>query len=181
MKRIRYTKYIPDPASEMSMEDLLSALSNYFLQSGFNDNFWYELPEGEQTLDELRRALEQALLNGEMFDEEMRDRLQQMQMEGELEELIEKLIERMQQEDYISIDQPHDPAKQSTVGGQLGDAQQQAKFEITDKSLDFLGFKALRDLLGRWASRVLDVMTRATWRPVSKPAARRSGMNLATR
>ena len=148
MKRIRYTKYVPDPASEMSMEDLLSALSDYFLQSGFNDNFWYELPEGEQSLDELRRALEQALLNGEMFDEEMRDRLQQMQMEGELEELIEKLIERMQQEDYISIDQPHDPARQSSVGGQVGDPQQQAKFEITDKSLDFLGFKALRDLLG---------------------------------
>jgi Ca-activated chloride channel family protein len=71
-----------------------------------------------------------------------------MQMDGELEELIEKLIERMQQEDYISIDQPHDPAKQSSVGGQVGDAQQRAKFEITDKSLDFLGFKALRDLLG---------------------------------
>jgi Ca-activated chloride channel family protein len=150
MKRIRYSKYVPDPAGDMSMEDLLSALSDYFLQSGFNDNFWYELPEGEQTLDELRHALEQALLNGEMFDEEMRDRLQQMQ--GELEELIEKLIERMQQEDYISIDrpfdaQPHDPAKQSSVGGQIGGAQQ-AKFEITDKSLDFLGFKALRDLLG---------------------------------
>ena len=148
MKRIRYTKYVPDPAGDMSMEELLSALSDYFLQSGFNDNFWYELPEGEKTLDELKRALEQALLNGEMFDEEMRDRLQQMQMEGELEELIEKLIERMQQEDYISIDQPHDPARQSSVGGQVGDAQQQAKFEITDKSLDFLGFKALRDLLG---------------------------------
>ena len=148
MKRIRYSKYIPDPAGEMSMEDLLSALSDYFLQSGFNDNFWYELPEGEQTLEELKRALEQALLNGEMFDEEMRDRLQQMQMEGDLEELIEKLIERMQREDYISIDQPHDPSKQSSVGGQVGDAQQQAKFEITDKSLDFLGFKALRDLLG---------------------------------
>ena len=148
MKRIRYTKYVPDPAGEMSMEDLLSALSEYFLQSGFNDNFWYELPDGEQSLDELRRALEQALLNGEMFDEEKRDRLQQMQMEGELEELIEKLIERMQQEDYISIDQPHDPSGQSSVGGQVGDPQQQAKFEITDKSLYFLGFKALRDLLG---------------------------------
>jgi Ca-activated chloride channel family protein len=148
MKRIRYSKYVPDPASEMSMEDLLSALSDYFLQSGFNDNFWYELPQGEQTLDQLRRALEQALVDGEMFDEEMRDRLLQMQMDGELEELIEKLIERMQQEDYISIDQPHDPTKQSSIGGQTGDAQQQAKFEITDKSLDFLGFKALRDLLG---------------------------------
>src|SRR5450432_2292060 len=148
MKRIRYSKYVPDAAGEMSMEDLLSALSDYFLQSGFNDNFWSELPEGEQTLDDLRRALEQALLEGEMFDQETRDRLQQMQMEGELEELIEKLIERMQQEDYISIDQPHDPSKSSSVGGQVGEAQQQAKFEITDKSLDFLGFKALRDLLG---------------------------------
>jgi Ca-activated chloride channel family protein len=147
MKRIRYSKYVPDPADEMSMEDLLSALSDYFLQSGFNDNFWYEMQDGEQTLDELRRALEQALLDGEMFDEEMRDRLQQMAMNGEMEELIEKLIERMQQEDYISIDQPHNPSKQSSVGGQTGDPQQ-ARFQITDKSLDFLGFKALRDLLG---------------------------------
>ena len=154
MKRIRYSKYVPDPAGEMSMEDLLSALSDYLLQSGFNDNFWYEMQngEGEQTLDALRRALEQALLNGEIFDEEMRDHLQEMHMNGGLEELIEKLIERMQQEDYISIDrpfeaQPHDPSNQSSVGGQVGESQQ-ARFEITDKSLDFLGFKALRDLLG---------------------------------
>jgi Ca-activated chloride channel homolog len=148
MRRIRYSKYVPDPAGEMSLEDLLSALSDYLLRSGFQENMWYELPEGEQTLDALRRAIEQALLNGELFDEEMRDRLQQMQMDGALEELIEKLIERMQQEDYISIDQPHDPARQSSVGGQVGEAQQQARFEVTDKSLDFLGFKALRDLLG---------------------------------
>jgi Ca-activated chloride channel homolog len=148
MKRIRYSKYVPDAVGDMSMEELLSALSDYFLQSGFDDNFWSDSPEGEQTLDDLRRALEEALLNGEMFDEEMRDRMQQMQMEGGLEELIEKLIERMEQEDYISIAQPHDPSKQSSVGGQVGEGQQQAKFEITDKSLDFLGFKALRDLLG---------------------------------
>jgi Ca-activated chloride channel family protein len=126
MKRIRYSKYVPDPAGDMSMEELLSALSDYLLQSGFNNNFWYEMPDAEHTLDELKRALEQALLDGEMFDEEMRERLQQMQMEVDLEELIEKLIERMQQEDYISIDQPHDPSKQSSVGGQVGDAQQQA-------------------------------------------------------
>jgi len=148
MKRIRYTKYVPDPAGEMSMEDLLGALSDYLLQSGFQDNSWYELPEGEQTLDELKRAIEQALLHGETFDKEMRERLEQMQMEGQLDELIEQLIERMQQEDYISIDEPHDPAKNSSVGGQTGEAQQQAKFEITDKSLDFLGFKSLRDLMG---------------------------------
>jgi Ca-activated chloride channel homolog len=148
LRRIRYSKYVPDPAGDMSLEDLLGALSDYLLRSGFQENMWYELPEGEQTLDALRRAIEQALLNGDLFDEEMRDRLDQIQMEGELDQLIEQLIQRMQQEDYISIDQPHDPAKRSSVGGQVGEAQQQARFEITDKSLDFLGFKALRDLLG---------------------------------
>src|SRR3984893_2785009 len=146
MKRIRYSKYVPDPAGEISMEDLLGALSDYLLQSGVQESMWYELPEGEQTLDELKRAIEQALLNGEMFDENLREQIEQMQMEGQLDELIEKLIERMQQEDYISIDQP-DQTSSSSVGDQTGEAQQ-AKFEITDKSLDFLGFKSLRNLLG---------------------------------
>jgi Ca-activated chloride channel homolog len=148
MKRIRYSKYVPDPAGEMSMEDLLSALSDYLLQSGFQSDMWYEMPEGEQNLDDLRRALEQALMEGDQFDEEMRERLQQMAMDGQLDELIEKLIERMQQEDYISIDEPPDPSRQSGAGGQVGENVQQAKFEITDKSLDFLGFKSLRNLLG---------------------------------
>jgi len=148
MKRIRYSRYVPDPAGEMSMEDLLGALSDFLLQSGFQNYLYDDFGDGEQTLDDLRRALEQALLESDLLDEQMRERLQQMQMEGTLEELIEELIERMQQEDYISIDQPHDPSRQSSVGGQVGEAQQQVKFEITDKSLDFLGFKTLRDLMG---------------------------------
>jgi Ca-activated chloride channel family protein len=147
MKRIRYSKYVPDPAGEMSMEDLLSALSDYLLQSGFQDSMWYETPEGEHTLDDLKRAIEEALLNGEMFDENLREQIEQMMADRQLDELIRQLIERMQQEDYISVDEPHDPARRSSVGGQTGEAQQ-AKFEITDKSLDFLGFKSLRNLLG---------------------------------
>src|SRR5947209_9482740 len=87
-------------------------------------------------------------MEGDLLDKEMRERLQQMQMEGKLDELIEKLIERMEQENYISVDQPHDPAQQSSVGGQTGMPQTEARFEVTDKSLDFLGFKTLRDLLG---------------------------------
>ena len=147
MKRIRYSKYVPDPAGEMSMEELLSALSDYLLQSGFQNYMFYDMPEAEQTLDDLRRAIEQALLDGSLLDEEMQERLREMQRDGTLDDLIEQLIERLQQEDYISLDQPHDPSKQSSVGGQAGEAQQ-AKFEITDKSLDFLGFKTLRDLMG---------------------------------
>ncbi len=148
MKRIRYSKYVPDPAGEMSMEDLLAALSDYLLESGFQSDQWYEMPEGEQTLDDLRRAIEQALMEGDQFDDDLREQLQQMAADGQLDELIEKLIDRMHQDDYISIDQPPDPARPSGVGGQLGENTPQAKFEITDKSLDFLGFKSLRNLLG---------------------------------
>jgi len=69
-------------------------------------------------------------------------------MDGAMDELIERIIERLEQEDYISVDQPHDPTKSSTAPGQTGDAQNNARFEVTDKSLDFLGYKTLRDLLG---------------------------------
>ena len=149
MRRIRYSKYVPDPAGEMSLEDLLSALSDYLLQSGFQNDLYYDFPEDDRTLDDLRRAIERALTESDLLDQEMRERLQQMQMDGTLDELIEQLIERMQQEDFLSIDDPtDDPSRTSNAGGQAGENQPQAKFEITDKSLDFLGFKALRDLLG---------------------------------
>ena len=133
------------------MEDLLQALSDYLLQSGFQSQYWYELG-GEQTLEELQRALEQALMSGELLDldQEMREQLERMQMDGTLQELLDQLVERMQQEDYISVTPPHDPSRQSSLGGQVGESQarNQARFEVTDKGLDFLGYRALRDLLG---------------------------------
>ena len=148
MKRIRYTKYVPDPAGEISLQDLLGALSDFLLQSGFPTYLYDDSGDGTQDLEDLRRAIEQALLESDWLDEELRERLQQMRMEGTLEELLDRLLERLQQEDYVSLDPPHDPARSPSVGGQVGEAQQQVKFEITDKSLDFLGFKSLRDLMG---------------------------------
>jgi Ca-activated chloride channel homolog len=149
MKKIRYSKYVPDPASEMSMEDLLNALSDYLLQSGFQNSYgMYDMRDMEQTLEELKKAIEQALLNGDLFDQEMQEQIENMYLEGKLDELIEQIIQRMQQENYVSIDQPHDPSKNPSVGGQVGENESQVKFEITDKSLDFLGFRTLRELLG---------------------------------
>jgi Ca-activated chloride channel family protein len=148
MKRIRYTKYTGDPASEMSMEDMLKALSEYLLDSGFQDP-WSRFSEldGEHTMQNLREALRQALEAGDLFDGEMQQQIEQMAENGELDQLIDKLIERMEQENYISIQGRQDPNRQST-GGQAGMAEGQVRFEVTDKSLDFLGFKTLRDLLG---------------------------------
>src|ERR1700684_2923305 len=148
MKRIRYTKYTGDPASEMSMEDMLKALSEYLLDSGFQDP-WSRFSElnGEHTLDNLREALRQALEAGDLFDGEMQQRIDEMVENGEWDELIDKIMQRMEQENYISTQGRQDPNPQS-AGGQAGMAEGQVRFEVTDKSLDFLGFKTLRDLLG---------------------------------
>ena len=147
MKYTKYSKYVADLADEMSMEDLLSALSDYMLESGFQSDSMYFQQMDEHSLDALRQAIQQALEMGDFMNDEMRERLEQMQADGTMDELIERLIERMQQEELISVDQPHDPARQSTTPGQTGEAQTNARFEITDKSLDFLGFRARRDLL----------------------------------
>jgi Ca-activated chloride channel family protein len=150
MKFIKYSKYVADPAGEMSMEDLLQALSDYLLQSGFENQYdFYQLPDQEQTMEALRQAIEAALEDGDFLDENMRQQVEQMRMEGKLDQMIEQLIERMEQEGFISVDQPFqgDPSRPSQVGGQAGDSQAQARFEVTDKSLDFLGYKTLRDLL----------------------------------
>jgi len=140
MKRVRYTKYTGDLASEMSLEDLLQALSDYLLDSGFQNPF-LQFQELDHTLDDLREALRRALESGDFLDERMQEALDTLAEEGQLEELIEKLLNRLEQENFISTGR-------TQANGQTGDAQQEARFEVTDKSLDFLGYKTLRDLLG---------------------------------
>jgi len=147
MKTVRYTKYIGDLASEIDMESLLQALSEYLLDSGFNDPY-ARFQELDHNLDDLREALRRILQSGEFLNKEMQEQIEQMAAQGTLDEFIDKLIERMQQESYISYKGEPGDTEMSQAGGQVGDVQGEVRFEVTDKSLDFLGFKALRDLLG---------------------------------
>jgi Ca-activated chloride channel family protein len=140
MKRVRYTKYTGDLASEMSLEDLLQALSDYLLDSGFQNPFLH-FQELDHTLDALREALRRALESGDFTDEKMQKALEALAEEDKLDELIEKLLNRLEEENFISTGR-------SRADSQAGDAQQDVRFEVTDKSLDFLGYKTLRDLLG---------------------------------
>jgi Ca-activated chloride channel family protein len=146
-KRVRYTKYTGDLATEMDLEGLLQALSDYFLDSGYHDPYM-RFQDLDRTLDDLREALRRALESGEFFDENMREQLEQLKAQGRMDELIDKLIERLEQADYISSSgQWQDRVRSTQAGGQMGEPGE-VRFEVTDKSLDFLGFKTLRDLLG---------------------------------
>ena len=145
--KFRYTKFTGDLASEMDIEDLLKALSDYLLDSGFRDPY-LRFQEMDHTLDDLREALRQLLESGDLFDDRIRQQLEQMGEQGKIDELIDKLINRMEQENYISYSQNMSPTQMSKMMGEAGNIQGEVKFEVTDKSLDFLGFKTLRDLLG---------------------------------
>ena len=149
MKRIRYTKYTGDLASEIDLESLLDALSDYLLDSGYYDSF-NGFQDLDHTMDDLREALRRVLESGDFFDGETRELLDRMMAEGTLDRLIEKLMERMERENYISAMPQNGPTRIDEANGQVGNGRDRdnVRFEVTDKSLDFLGFKTLRDLLG---------------------------------
>jgi Ca-activated chloride channel homolog len=142
MKRVRYTKFTGDLSSSFGLEDLMQALSDFLLDSGFNDPMSrFQEFNGDQTMENLREAIRQALESGEIFDEEAQEKFEALS-EDQVEELIDKVIEKMQEQNFINAEQPEEGE------GQQGDGNGEARFEVTDKGMDFLGYKALRELLG---------------------------------
>ena len=153
--KYRYTKYVPSLMDELDMEDLLSKLSDLLLSSGFN-NPWDPQDEGERTMQALHDAILEALFSGGVLPPDLVEKLFGDQAEGreqelrdQLEQLIQQIIERMQESGYITSAPDLEPerARRALGGGGEGEPAQ-VSFEVTDKTLDFLGFRALRDLLG---------------------------------
>jgi Ca-activated chloride channel family protein len=137
----RYHKYQGELWDELDLEDLVSELSDFLLQSGFA----YESADwDEDSLQALHDAILEALMRrGLLSDEE----LQNLMGDAEsLDEFLQKVVERLVREGYLkaSEGQPfHDPTE-----GDLGEPRRPIRFELTEKGVDFLGFKTLRDLLG---------------------------------
>ena len=147
MKWINYTKYTGEDLG-IDADELLQALSDFLLQSGFNTQYMPFSEWNEHTLEELQKAIQQALEQGQLFPEDqlqqMMERLQQMSAE-QMHKLLDNLVQKMIDEGQITIEEPGNPGVGS-AGGK--DQDSKIKFEVTDKSLDFLGFKTLKDLLG---------------------------------
>jgi uncharacterized protein with von Willebrand factor type A (vWA) domain len=142
MKRVRYTKFTGDLSSSFGLEDLMQALSDFLLDSGFYDPMSrFQEFDGDQTMENLREAIRQALESGELFDEESQEKFDQLNAQ-QVEELIDQIIQKMQEQNFINAEQPEEGQSQQ------GDGNGDARFEVTDKGMDFLGYKALRELLG---------------------------------
>ena len=153
--KYRYSKFTGDDLDELDLEELLSKLSDLLLGSGFDNPYGlpYDDDEGEgHSRQSLHDAILEAILNGGMLSEETLERLlgkdwrDSEDADEKLDALIEKIIEKLQAQGYLTQQPPAQP-RDGQGGGGMG-RPEQYRFEITDKSLDFLGYRALRDLLG---------------------------------
>ena len=146
--KIKYSRYTGEDFG-IGAEDLLQALSDFLLQSGFNTQYMPFSEWNEHTLEDLKKAIQQALEQGDLFDDEhmqeMMERLQSLSPE-QMQKLLDNLVQKMIDEGQITVEQPGD--EQQSAPGVGNGPEGKVRFEVTDKSLDFLGFKTLKDLLG---------------------------------
>ncbi|HEY8186435.1 MAG TPA: VWA domain-containing protein [Pyrinomonadaceae bacterium] len=161
MKFTRYSKFKGIDISSLNLGDLMEGLSDSLLDSGYDDDYYWtrQRRPRDTSLDSLRRALLQALLDQGVIDERQ---IQEMLADNDgkfkgslLEEMLNQLIERLVEEGYLKLSE--EPAQQSRQrreqpGRGMPEVSEplprNVKFEVTEKGLDFLGYKTLRNLLG---------------------------------
>ena len=147
MRWIKYSRYTGDHFG-IGAEDLLQALSDFFLESGFGNQYMQFSEWNQHTLEELKKAIERALEQGQLFNSEqherMMDQFRNLSPE-QLDRLLDQLIQKLVGEGYLTVSE--DQTEPQGVPAGPGRVDRQVKVEVTDKSLDFLGFKTLKDLL----------------------------------
>ena len=168
MRYTTYSKYIPGLLDAINLQELMDQLGDFLLQSGFaggpyNHPFWGEFgdEDGDRSMDALRQAIMDALtqsnqltpemlqiLRGESTGDEKRD----AEIQQQLADLIDQIIQRLIDEGYLTVDNaPQMPDGQQPMfgpGGQAQSAAKQVNFNLTEKGIDFLGYRALKHLLG---------------------------------
>jgi Ca-activated chloride channel family protein len=158
MRFTRYGKFNGLDVFGINLGDLMEGLSDSLLSSGFDDDYYWtrERTPQDTSLDALRRALLQALIDQGMLSEHQ---IKQMLEENEgkyegsqLQEMLNQLIERLVEEGYLTLHEEPPPQRKMRQGQGQGRTDEplprNVKFEVTEKGLDFLGCKTLRNLLG---------------------------------
>jgi Ca-activated chloride channel family protein len=155
--KYRYTKYTGDLMDEIDLEDLVSKLSDLLLSSGFSNPWDPSDTDEDRTMQALHDAILDALFSGGVLSDEAMQQLLGEPADGDqegvrqqLEDLIQQIIDRMMERGFITgaPDLETERERRAGAGGGVGEDTSRVQFEVTDKALDFLGYRALRDLLG---------------------------------
>jgi Ca-activated chloride channel family protein len=161
MRKHTYSKFSPELADAVDLQALLDKLADFLLQSGFAGGrqfhpYWGEFGGDEdRSIEALREAILNALMESGQFTPEMLEAMRgdgSPEAQANLAKLLDDLINRLMQEGYLTADAPPQmPANHEAVTGPAGlarAASRDVQFQLTEKGIDFLGFKTLRNLLG---------------------------------
>jgi Ca-activated chloride channel family protein len=165
MRFTTYSKFVPELADAVNLQGLLDQLSDFLLQSGFagqGQSFWQDdMDDGDRSLDALKQAVLKALMeSGQLTPEMLKvlrgegtgDPARDKEIERQLGELLDRIVQRLIDEGYLNVTQtPQVPGGYQSMfgpGGMAQSAAQQVQFNLTEKGIDFLGYKTLKNLLG---------------------------------
>ena len=155
MSATRYSKY-EATLDDLDMADLMKMIQDRLLESGFQRNPWDPDPNYQQTMQDLYDAIAEALINNELVSDQMIEQAMENEdwMDSQLGETVKELAQRLEREGYLKPQEgqgqePGDPNQPGGQGGQGPDRDPgQVKFELTNKAIDFLGYRTLKDVLG---------------------------------
>ena len=165
MRFTTYTKYKKGWLDALNLESLLEMLSEFLLDGGFAGGphfhpYWgWSGLQDTSSLNALKQALLRALVQSDQLTPEMVEELRgdgpgNPEVQQEIAELLDEIIQKMVEEGYITLDgQPSGMAGSTgdaTGEGHVDDAREAANvvnFNLTRRGLDFLGYRALRNLL----------------------------------
>jgi Ca-activated chloride channel family protein len=165
MRYTTYQRYTARLADAVNLQELMDELADFLLQSGFAEgvgSFWGDSDaESDRSLEALKRAILDALMqSGQLTPEMLRylrgesagNETDDAQIAQGIAELLDAIVQRLMDEGYLGIEQaPNLPESYQSVvgpGGQAQAAAQQVQFTLTETGIDFLGYRALRHLLG---------------------------------
>ena len=154
MSKIHYTQYVTDSIDSIDLEELLNQLQDFFLQSGFPSQNG-SIGSHDQNLPNLYQALADILIENEEIPQDRHESLEKYsrqfphnELEGTTKELLDQLVERLIDHDYL-LPSEESWGKPSLEGeGNESEAKKDVWFELTEKSIDLLGYKMFRELLG---------------------------------
>src|SRR3954470_8012740 len=155
--KFRYTKFTGDLLDEIDLEDLVSKLSDLLMSSGFNNPWDPSDGDEDRTMQALHDAILEALFSDGVLSDNALQQLLGEPADGDqegarnkLEELIQQIMQKMMDQGFITQAPDLDGEREHRrgAGGGQGEDAGSVRFEVTDKALDFLGYRALRDLLG---------------------------------
>lgn len=154
MKFIRYSKFSGFDVFGVDLGKLMDSMSDSLLDSGYHDDYWWtrQRNEVDDSLDALRQSILRSLLEQGILDEMD---VEKMLAENEgkfkgslLEQLVNQLIERLVEEGYLDLEEANARREEVGAGGVGEEMPRDVRFKVTEKGLDFLGYKTLQKLLG---------------------------------